>query len=93
MTENLSSIPEAAPDVAPDATMVSRSGTRNIIDQAGQSTIGRTRALCGYGMYAEEELPEALRDCDFRQREATEARRKAAAEALIQARARSSSSE
>lgn len=68
------------PSAIPDATMVSRSGTRHIVGPQSGDVTGRVRAMCGFTLYSEEEPLEALRDCEFCQREAFVAARRQAAE-------------
>jgi hypothetical protein len=69
MTENLSAIP--------DATMVSRSGTRHIVGpQSSRLHTGRISALCGFGVPPEDGPFEALRDCMFCVKAAAELERK-----------------
>jgi hypothetical protein len=79
MTENLFAVS--------DATMVSHSGTRHIVGPQSGRPNGRISALCGFSLCPDEEPLEALRDCEFCQKEAAAARRKAAeAEACEQIR-------
>jgi hypothetical protein len=73
-----------------ESYFVSRSSTRHIIGIGpyfSKLHAGRNSALCGLSQRPDDDPLEPLRDCAFCQKEAAEARRKAAeAEALEQIR-------
>jgi hypothetical protein len=69
---------------------VSCSGTKHIVGpQSSKLQAGRISALCGFSSCPEDEPLEALRDCEFCQREAFVAARRKAAEEEERERIRS----
>jgi hypothetical protein len=70
-----------------ESYFVSRSGTKHMVGpQSSKLQAGRISALCGFSCSPEDELFEALRNCEFCEEEAAAARHKAEAKALEQIR-------